>query len=141
VAPSTVVPHSADGSRCEGAKVGIAVIGEMPYAEMMGDRTDLRLAPEDIAVIDRMKSAGLPVVVVLLSGRPIFIDNILGKADAIVAAWLPGTEGDGVADVLFGDYKPTGKLAFTWPKGSSSSLHRGDPGYQALFPLGHGLSA
>jgi beta-glucosidase len=141
VAPSTVVSHSADGSQCEGAKVGIAVIGEMPYAEMMGDRTDLRLAPEDIAVVDRMKSAGLRVVVVLLSGRPIFIDNILGKADAIIAAWLPGTEGDGVADVLFGDYKPTGKLAFTWPKDSSSSLHRGDPGYQARFPLGHGLSS
>ncbi len=141
VAPSTVVSHSADGSQCEGAKVGIAVIGELPYAEMNGDRTDLHLASEDIAVIDRMKSAGLRVVVVLLSGRPMFIDNILGKADAVVAAWLPGTEGDGVADVLFGDYKPTGKLSFTWPKDSSTSLHRGDPGYQTLFPLGHGLSA
>jgi beta-glucosidase len=141
VAHSTIVSHSADGSHSEGAKVGIAVIGEMPYAEMMGDRTDLHLAPEDIAVIDRMKGAGLPVVVVLLSGRPMFIDNILGKADAIVAAWLPGTEGDGVADVLFGDYKPVGKLSFTWPKDSSSSLHRSDPGYQTLFPLGHGLSA
>jgi beta-glucosidase len=141
VAPSTIVSQTPDGSLCEGAKVGIAVIGEMPYAEMMGDRTDLHLSPDDVAVIDRMKSAGLPVVVVLLSGRPMFIDNILGKADAIVAAWLPGTEGDGVADVLFGDYKPTGKLSFTWPKDSSTSLHRGDPGYQALFPLGHGLTA
>jgi beta-glucosidase len=140
VAHSTVVSHSADGSHTEGAKVGIAVIGETPYAEMMGDRTDLHIDAEDIAVIEKMKSAGLPVVVVLLSGRPMLIDKILGSADAIVAAWLPGSEGDGVADVLFGDYKPTGKLSFTWPKDTATSLSRGDPGYQTLFPFGHGLS-
>ena len=80
------------------------------------------------------------MVVVLLSGRPVLIDKILGSADAIVAAWLPGTEGDGVADVLFGDHKPTGKLSFTWPKDTATSFHRGDPGYQTLFPFGHGLS-
>ena len=140
VAHSTVVSHSADGSHSEGAKVGIAVIGELPYAEMMGDRTDLHIAPEDIAVVQRMKSAGLPVVVVLLSGRPMLIEGILGSADAIVAAWLPGTEGDGVADVLFGDHNPVGKLSFTWPKDSSTSLARSDPGYKTLFPFGHGLS-
>ena len=75
-----------------------------------------------------------------ISGRPLFIDNVLDSADAVLAAWLPGTQGDGVADVLFGDYKPTGKLSFTWPKSTSTSLHRGDPGYQALFALGYGLS-
>jgi len=80
------------------------------------------------------------VVVVLVSGRPLIIDDILDKADAIVAAWLPGSEGHGVADVLFGDYKPTGKLSFTWPRGDSTSLKRGDAGHQTLYALGHGLS-
>ena len=68
------------------------------------------------------------------------IDSILEKADVIVAAWLPGSEGDAVADVLFGDYKFTGKLSFTWPRGDSGSLERSDPGYKTLFPFGHGLS-
>jgi beta-glucosidase len=134
------VSFSRDGSGAEGAGIGIAVIGEKPYAEMQGDRTDLHLDPEDVAVVDRMKSAGIPVVAVLISGRPLLIDSILEKADAIVAAWLPGSEGDGVADVLFGDHKPTGKLSFTWPRGDSTSLERSDPGYKTLFPFGHGLS-
>ena len=140
VAPGAQVNYSLDGSGAEGAGVAIAVIGERPYAEMQGDRTDLRLAAEDVAVVDRLKSAGIPVVAVIVSGRPLLIDSILEKADAIVAAWLPGTEGDGVADVLFGDYKPTGKLSFTWPRGDSTSLERSDPGYKTLFPFGHGLS-
>ena len=136
----TDVTYSRDGSNAAGATIGIAVIGETPYAEMNGDRSDLRLAAEDVAVVDRLKAAGIPVVVLLVSGRPMIIDDILGKADAVVAAWLPGTEGDGVADVLFGDYRPTGKLSFTWPRGTSTSLHLGDPGYRTLFPFGHGLS-
>lgn len=134
------VTYSLDGAGAEGAKVGIAVIGETPYAEMFGDRTDLKLAEEDVAVVDRLKAAGIPVVAVIISGRPLVIDAILDKADAIVAAWLPGTEGDGVADVLFGDFKPKGKLSFTWPRGDSTSFERSDPGYKTLFPFGHGLS-
>jgi beta-glucosidase len=134
------VSFSRDGSGVEGASIGIAVIGEKPYAEMQGDRTDLHLDAEDIAVVDRLKSAGIPVVAVIVSGRPVLIDAILEKADAIVAAWWPGSEGDGVADVIFGDYKPTGKLSFTWPRADSTSLHRGDPGYKTLYPFGYGLS-
>ncbi|HEV8040437.1 MAG TPA: glycoside hydrolase family 3 N-terminal domain-containing protein [Bryobacteraceae bacterium] len=134
------VSFSRNGSGAEGAGIGIAVIGETPYAEMQGDRTDLHLAAEDVAVVDRMKSAGIPVVAVIVSGRPLLIDSILEKADAIVAAWLPGSEGDGVADVLFGEYKPTGKLSFTWPRGDSTSLERSDPGYKTLFPFGYGIS-
>jgi beta-glucosidase len=133
------ITYSQDGSDADGAKIGIVVIGERPYAEFQGDRTDLSLAAEDVAVVERLKSAGIPVVVVLVSGRPLSIDAILGKADAIVAAWLPGTEGAGVADVLFGDFKPTGRLSFTWPRGDSTSFARGNPGYQTLFPFGHGL--
>ncbi len=138
-AGSTNVTYSLDGSGADGASVAVAVIGETPYAEMKGDRENLNLDPEDIAVVEKLKRSGIPVVVVLISGRPLAIDDILPKADAIVAAWLPGTEGDGVADVLFGKYKPTGKLSFTWPKGSSTSFHLGDPGYETLFPFGHGL--
>ena len=134
------VTFSTDGSGAAGATAGIAVIGESPYAEFFGDRTDLHLSAEDVAVVERMKNAGIPVVVVLVSGRPLLIDEILGKADAIIAAWLPGTEGDGVADVLFGEVKPTGRLSFTWPRGDSTSFALGDPGYRTLFPFGHGLN-
>ena len=92
------------------------VIGETPYAEGVGDRTDLSLSAEDVAAVRAVQAAGVPTVVVLVSGRPLILDPILGDADAIVAAWLPGTEGAGVADVLFGDYAPTGKLSHSWPR-------------------------
>lgn len=134
------VTYSRDGSGAKGAKVGVAVIGETPYAEMFGDRTDLHLSADDVAVVDMMKAAGVPVVAVIVSGRPMVIDAILGKADAIVAAWLPGTEGEGVTDVLFGDAKPAGKLSFTWPRGESTSFHLGDPGYKTLHAFGYGLT-
>ncbi len=134
------VSYSRDGSGAAGSAIGIAVIGEKPYAEMQGDRTDLHLAAEDVAVVERMRTAGVPVVVVLVSGRPLLIDNILDQAYAIVAAWLPGTEGDGVADVLFGDHKATGKLSFTWPRADSTSLERGNSGYKTLYAFGHGLA-
>jgi len=134
------VTHSKDGSGAEGASVGIAVIGEKPYAEMFGDRDKLPLSDDDVKTVERLKSAGIPVVAVIVSGRPLILDNILDKVDAIVAAWGPGTEGDGVADVLFGDVKPKGKLSFTWPRGDSTSLARSDPGYKTLYPLGTGLS-
>jgi beta-glucosidase len=107
---------------------------------MFGDRAELRLDAEDVGVVSRMKSQGLRVVVVLVSGRPLVIDDILPHADAIVAAWLPGTEGDGVADVLFGTHKPVGKLSFSWPKGTSTSFHIGDPGYKTMFAVGYGLA-
>jgi beta-glucosidase len=100
---------------------------------MKGDRADLALAPEDIATVKTMKAAGIPVVVVLVSGRPLVLGDLLDQSNAIVAAWLPGTEGQGVADVLFGDYKPTGKLSFTWPKAAGKGT--ADP----LFAYGYGL--
>ncbi|HTV54440.1 MAG TPA: glycoside hydrolase family 3 protein [Terriglobia bacterium] len=135
-----MVSYSRDGSGAAGAKIAIAVIGETPYAEMMGDRASLPLDAEDLSVVQNLKRAGIPVVAVLVSGRPLFIDDLLPQVDALVAAWLPGSEGDGVADVLFGKWKPSGKLSVTWPRGSSTSLHFGDPGYQTLFPFGSGLS-
>ncbi len=113
---STQVTFAKDGSGANGADVGVLVIGETPYAEGNGDTADLSLSAEDLAAFENMKSAGIPVVVVLISGRPLILEPILDRADGIIAAWLPGTEGQGVADVLFGDYAPTGKLSFTWPK-------------------------
>lgn len=141
VAPGTQVTYTEDGSGAQGASVAIAVIGERPYAEFLGDRSDLSLDPDDVAVVRRLKAAGVPVVVVLISGRPMIINDVLELADAFVAAWLPGTEGDGVADVLFGDYAPTGKLSFSWPR----SMHQipinvGDEPYEPLFPYSYGLT-
>ncbi len=72
------------------------------------------------------------VVAVITSGRPLIIDDLMPYADAIVAAWLPGTEGDGVADVLFGTHKPTGKLSFVWPKGTTTDYHIGSAGYPEI---------
>ena len=134
------ITYSRDGAGAKGASIGVAVVGETPYAEMMGDRRSLDLAREDVAAVQNMKRAGIPVVVVLISGRPLIIESVLQEADAVIAAWLPGSEGGGVADVLFGDQKPAGKLSFTWPSRDSTSFARSDAGYKTLFALGYGLS-
>jgi len=137
-APHARVTFAADGTGATGATVGVVVIGEKPYAEGAGDRTDLSLAPEDVKAIDNMKASGVPFVVILFSGRPMILGDSLNKADAFIAAWLPGTEGDGIADVLFGDYKPTGKLSFAWPRSMDQYPHAKDT--NPLFPYGYGLS-
>ena len=141
VSKDTQVTFAVDGKGAEGADVGVVVIGETPYAETNGDRRDLHLAAEDVAAVENMKAAGIPVVVVLISGRPMIVDGVIEKADAFLAAWLPGTEGEGVTDVLFGDYKPTGKLSFSWPRTMAQvGVHRGDANYHPLFPYGYGLT-
>jgi len=141
VPATTTVSYSKDGTGAEGAAVGVVVIGETPYAEMNGDRANLALAPEDVRAVQNIRKAGIPVVVVLLSGRPMIINDVLQESDALVAAWLPGTEGDGVADVLFGDYAPTGKLSFSWPRSTAQiPINVGDAKYDPLFPVGYGLT-
>lgn len=141
VSPQTMITYSKDGSNATGADVGVVVIGEIPYAEYIGDRESLALSDEDVAVVDRMKQAGMPVVVVLFSGRPVIIDNVIDKADAFVAAWLPGTEGHGVTDVLFGNFKPVGKLSFSWPRSMNQiPINVGDRNYDPLFKYGYGLT-
>ncbi len=135
------VAFAKDGVGGAGATVGIAVIGELPYAEMNGDRADLALAQEDVDVVSNLKASGIPVVVILISGRPMIIDKVLDRADAFIAAWLPGTEGEGITDVLFGDYKPVGKLPFSWPRSMNQiPINVGDKNYNPLFPFGYGLS-
>jgi beta-glucosidase len=142
VAPGAEVAFSQDGADIEDADAVVVVIGEPPYAEMMGDRKDLSLRPHDVALVRRAKASGAPVITVLLSGRPLIVGPALEASDAFLAAWLPGTEGQGVADVLFGHYRPTGKLPRTWPRSMDQiPCNAGDPGAEkALFPYGFGLT-
>jgi len=141
VSSDTKVVYSPDGTNVDGADVAILVVGEEPYAEMFGDRDDLSLSKTDSALVQKMKSLGIPSVVVLLSGRPLIIDSILNSSSAIVAVWLPGTEGQGVSDVLFGDFAPTGKLSHSWPKSMQQiPINVGDQNYDPLFPYGFGLT-
>jgi beta-glucosidase len=141
VSSGTSVTSSADGSGAAGSSAAIVVVGETPYAEGFGDRADLSLDAADAAVIERVKAAGVPTVLVLVSGRPLILGHALSLADAVVAAWLPGTEGEGVAGVLFGDYAPTGKLSHSWPRSMQQvPINVGDAAYDPLFPYGYGLT-
>jgi beta-glucosidase len=135
------VTHTLDGTGAEGADAVVVVVGERPYAEGEGDRRDLSLHEEDRVAIANAKAVGIPLVVVLISGRPMILGEVLEQADAIVAAWLPGTEGLGVTDVLFGDHAPSGKLPFSWPRSMDQvPIHVGDEPYDPLFPYGYGLT-
>ena len=137
VDPNVSVQFSEDGKNVEG-DIAVVVIGEEPYAEMEGDRDDLKLNKKDLDVIKRLKNKNIPVVVVLFSGRPMIITDEIDQWDSLVAAWLPGTEGQGISDVLFGDYNPTGKLSFSWPKSINQFPITKSDSY--LFDFGYGLS-
>lgn len=148
--------------------VAIVVIGERPYAEGMGDIRDgdevivqtgsmikgamkvlqpygstlelARLHPENLQVIENVTNTGIPVIAVLISGRPLIITKEIGLSSAFVAAWLPGSEGQGVADVLFGDYDFQGKLSYSWPADTSNNYNSSDEWYEPQFPCGFGLT-
>jgi beta-glucosidase len=147
VSSNTKVIFNMDGKFSDKAPVGIVVVGELPYAEGHGDKSDLRLSDMDIAVINSMRPAVDKLVVVIISGRPLIITDQLSTADAWVEAWLPGTEGEGVSDVLFGDYPFVGKLPYTWPRSNdqlpiNKNNSTGKIGCDApLFPFGYGLGA
>jgi beta-glucosidase len=141
VSSVTNVTFSKNGSGAKGADVGLVIIGETPYAEMEGDRESLVLDKEDLAAIDRIKKAGVPVVVIIVSGRPLIIADELDKWAGLIAAWLPGSEGKGVTDVIFGDYNPTGRLSVSWPRSMEQiPINFGDSDYDPLFEYGFGLS-
>jgi beta-glucosidase len=134
------VDFSPDGSNVEGADAAVVVMAEPPYSEFMGDREDLGVPARDLEMLQRVKRTGVPTILVILSGRPLILGAAVETADAIVAAWLPGSEGQGVADVLFGDARPTGKLPVSWPRTMADvPVNKGD-GRTALFPYGYGLS-
>jgi beta-glucosidase len=121
--------------------IALLVMSEPAYAEGKGDSETIEPPAEDLKALDTLQSLGVPIVVVILSGRPIVIEQHLGKAAAWVAAWLPGSAGEGVADVLYGDVPPTGKLSHSWPRRVADlPLNVGDPKYDPLFPFGHGLT-
>ena len=156
VAPRATVTYSIDASApMTGADAGVVVIGETPYAEGFGDvggpecgfctpaqleEKSLSLQPGDKAVIDKVCDAIKTCVVLVVSGRPQVLTDQLGEMDALVASWLPGSEGAGVADVLFGERPFTGKLPMTWPRTEAQvPINIGDSDYDPLFPYGWGL--
>ncbi len=124
------------------ARTGIVVVAEPPYAEGVGDSATLALPANDLATIAEVRPMVDRLIVVVLSGRPMMLDAILPTADAVVAAWLPGTEGAGIGDVLFGDRPFTGTTPYTWPSTPAAAPRPGKgPCSGALFPLGYGLNA
>ena len=129
--------------------VAIVVFGEQPYAEFAGDVATLEYSPgekHDLALLRRLHAQDVPVVAVFLSGRPLWVNAELDAADAFIAAWLPGTEGGGIADVLFRTpagavrYDFHGRLSFSWPASPRPPAVDGASGEPPLFPLGYGLS-
>ncbi len=142
---NTKVEYNLRGQFDGMADVGIAVIGEQPYAEGVGDTSDLSLSGSDIQTITSLRAHSQKLIVVILSGRPLVITPQYQLADAWVAAWLPGTEGGGVADVLFGQAPFVGKLPYTWPRSNLQNPINVNnaanlTGCSApLFPLGYGL--
>lgn len=144
VDPSTEVVYSknpdADYVKSNNFSYAIVVVGEHPYAETLGDSLNLTIAEPGPSTITNV-CASVKCVVVVVSGRPLVIEPYISQIDALVAAWLPGSEGHGVADVLFGDYRFSGKLARTWFKTVDQlPMNVGDAHYDPLFPFGFGLT-
>ena len=140
---------SVDGSFDQKPDVAVVVFGEDPYAEGHGDIDNLeyqRGNKTDLALLKRLKAQGIPVVAIFISGRPMWVNAELNAVDAFVAAWLPGSEGNGIADVILTkangeiNHHISGKLSFSWPNTSTqTAINRGD-NKPALFPYGYGLS-
>jgi beta-glucosidase len=142
VAGGRTTTFAADAGNVDGScAVAIAVVGETPYAEGQGDRPNgLSLDATDTAVLQRIRSSGVPTVAVLVSGRPLDISGVLPWVSAFDAAWLPGSEGAGVADVLFGKVVPTGKLPVSWPASATQQPINAGDGQTPLVALGSGLT-
>ncbi|CAI0397417.1 unnamed protein product [Linum tenue] len=144
VAPSTQVVYSEkpDPNFVKSGKFSyaIVVVGEPPYAETQGDSLNLTIPAAGLSTISNV-CGSVKCVVVVISGRPVVMEPHLAKIDALVAAWLPGTEGQGITDVLFGDFGFTGKLARTWFRSVDQlPMNVGDAHYDPLFPFGFGLT-
>lgn len=170
IAPNAVLSQDVFAQDIDANKhdVAIVVIGETSYAEGAGDircaKHDIvktgsqingklnvlhpyghslalkDLHPEDIKTINNISAAGVPIIIILISGRPLIVDEELSKSEAFIAAWLPGSEGQGVADVLFGDFDFLGKLSFNWPSQRNFSNNLYNQETKPLFPIGYGLN-
>lgn len=143
-----VVSYDVAGNYTHKPDVAIVIFGENPYAEGHGDRTDVAYQPgdkTDLAILKRLQAAGIPVVSIFLSGRPMWVNAELNASDAFVAAWLPGSEGAGIADVILRNqrqqiqYPISGKLSFSWPNSPYIQVNEGDDPQPILFPFGYGL--
>lgn len=141
---------SKDGSFEQKPDVAVVVFGENPYAEGAGDRDSLEFEPvtkQSLALLKKLKAKGIPTVSIFISGRPLWVNPELNASDAFVAAWLPGSEGAGIADVILanpdGSIKQdfTGRLSFSWPKSPlQGQLNPHEKDYDPLFKLGYGLN-
>lgn len=141
---------SVEGAYATRPDVAVVVFGENPYAEWYGNIQSIDYQGSngtDAALMQRLKEAGIPVVAVFLSGRPLWVNPELNVADAFVAAWLPGSEGNGIADVIFRNERGAvnhdfaGKLSYSWPRyANQPALNRNDAPYEALFAYGFGLT-
>jgi beta-glucosidase len=137
------VDYSADGSGVDARNYSaiVMVAAENPYAEMKGDITfpaSMRHTaryPEDLQALKRVSGKGVPVVTLLYSGRPVGANDLINRSDAFIAAWLPGTEGQGIADMLLGGFDFTGRLPFDWPSGDCLPAKGG-----VQFHRGYGLT-
>ncbi len=144
------VELSETGEYTQKPDVAIVVFGENPYAEMQGDIPNLLYRQgheEDLTLLRKLQGEGIPVVSLFITGRPLWVNRELNASDAFVVIWQPGTEGNGVADVIFRNnegeiqHDMTGRLTFSWPaRPDQYRLNRGDDEYQPLFPYGFGLS-
>ena len=139
VSTETKVIHSKDGTDLGNVSgdLAIVVIGEDPYTEFFGDKDNLDLLEEDIQTINNLKDKGYKVLVLLISGRPMNIADHLNNWDGFAAIWLPGTEGNGVSDILFGDFQSTGKLSYPWPLNAEDGANA--PENDLLYNIGFGL--
>ena len=139
VSTETKVIHSKDGTDLGNVSgdLAIVVIGEDPYTEFFGDKDNLDLLEEDIQTINNLKDKGYKVLVLLISGRPMNIADHLNNWDGFAAIWLPGTEGNGVSDILFGDFPSTGKLSYPWPLNAEDGANA--PENDLLYNIGFGL--
>ena len=139
VSTETKVIHSKDGTDLGNVSgdLAIVVIGEDPYTEFFGDKDNLDLLEEDIQTINNLKDKGYKVLVLLISGRPMNIADHLDNWDGFAAIWLPGTEGNGVSDILFGDFQSSGKLSYPWPLNAEDGANA--PENDLLYNIGFGL--
>ncbi len=142
VAPGVEFVYDAAGDfDATGADYIIAVIGEQPYVEYHGDANDLTVQDSQIRMIRDLRQHGLPIITLLVSGRPMIIPHVLHDSDVFIASWLPGTEGDGIAEILFGHHDPSGLLPMSWPRSMDQiPINVGDVSYDPLFAYGHGIT-
>ena len=139
VSQNTNILYSKDAQDLEDSNgdLAIVVIGEDPYTEFFGDKENLDLMNEDLTTIKKLKSKGYKVVVLLISGRPMNISDHIENWDAFAAIWLPGTEGDGISDILFGDHQASGTLSYPWPTNAEDGANALTD--NLLFNIGFGL--